>query len=261
MQNEPITCPKCNYVRTEDDQYVMEGICPSCGIAYNKWRPGENEIPSSSDKSSFRIIEQDDPENELFEGPWARFLGVLTYIPDRVDSVTFWGRCISYGLFLIWGCRFMLNGMGWEAIGGSFMHNINLPFHEFGHVFFRPFGHFMTILGGSLFQVLLPLFLALAFLLQQQNPFAASIMLWWCGQSFIDLSPYIADATYRGLPLVSGMGEESHDWGNLLTMLGWLHYHHRIAKASFAIGSCLILISMAWGAYLLNRQKKVLSDF
>ena len=36
----------------------------------------------------------------------------------------------------------------------------------------------------------------------------------------IDVSPYIADAPYRVLPLVGGLGEESHDWGNLLTMTG-----------------------------------------
>jgi hypothetical protein len=261
MQNESITCPKCNYTRTEDDQYVMEGICPECGIAYNKWRSGTHNVPSSPANSPIRIIEEGDPEIALFESTWARFLGILLYIPDKVDNPTFWGRCIAYLFFLVWGWRFMLNGMGWEAIGGSFMHNVNLPFHEFGHVFFRPFGQFMTILGGSLFQVLLPLCLALAFLVQQHNPFAASIMLWWCGQSFIDLSPYIADATYRGLPLVSGMGEESHDWGNLLTMLGWLHYDQRMAKISFTIGSCLLVISMVWGAYLLNKQRKVLSDY
>lgn len=261
MQNVSIVCPKCSYIRTEEDRYVMEGICPSCGIAYNKWRSVTNEQPLNTSKNSVRIIEPGDPELELFEGTWPRLLSLLTYIPDKIDNVTFWGRCITYGLFLIWGLRFILNGMSWEAIGGSFMHNINLPFHEFGHVFFRPFGHFMTILGGSLFQILLPLFLAIAFVIQQKNPFAASIMLWWCGQSFIDLSPYIADATYRGLPLISGMGEESHDWGNLLTMMGWLHYDQRIAKFSFIIGVSLILISMTWGAYLLIRQRKVLSEY
>ena len=47
---------------------------------------------------------------------------------------------------------------------GSMSHDeLTILFHEFGHVFFRPFGEFMTILGGSLFQVLLPLPLALFF--------------------------------------------------------------------------------------------------
>jgi hypothetical protein len=149
--------------------------------------------------------------------------------------------------------------MGWEAIGSSFMHNINLPFHEFGHVLFMPFGRFMHILGGSLFQVLWPLILALVFL-AKGNPFGAAIMLWWCGQSFIDVSPYIADATYRGLPLIGG-SEDGHDWGNLLTMLNWLKYDYLIAKASFSFGSYVMIFSMVWGAYLLNKQRKVLSEY
>jgi hypothetical protein len=254
-------CPKCSYIRTDEDQYVMAGICPVCGIAYNQWRPDGNPAPPRSGKNTIRLIEVGDVENELFKSTWSRFVDLILYTPETVDQVTFWGRFLAYGFFLIWGLRFMANGMGWEAIGGSFMHNINLPFHEFGHVLFRPFGHFMTILGGSLFQVLLPLVLGWVFLVQHKNAFAASLMLWWCGQNFVDLSPYIADATYRGLPLVAGMGEESHDWGNLLTMLGWLRYDYRIAKASFLVGSCLMVLSFFWGACLLNKQRKVLSNF
>lgn len=254
-------CPKCGYIRTEDDQYVMAGTCPACGIAYNKWQSDANRAMPSPDKNASRLIEAGDDENDLFTSPCSHLVGLMVYTPETVDRVTFWGRCFAYVFFLAWGWRFMLNGMSWEAIGSSFMHNINLPFHEFGHVLFRPLGHFMTILGGSLFQVLLPLLLGLIFLVQHNNPFAASLMLWWCGQSFIDLSPYIADATYRGLPLISGMGEESHDWGNLLTILGWSKYAYLIARVSFFLGSCFIVLSFAWGAYLLNKQRKLLSDY
>lgn len=195
------------------------------------------------------------------ESLWSRLLSLILYTPETVDRITFWGRCLAYVFFLVWGCRFMVDGLSWEAIGSSFMHNINLPFHEFGHVLFRPLGHFMALLGGSLFQVILPLLLGLVFLVQHHNPFAASLMLWWCGQNFIDLSPYIADATYRGLPLISGMGEDSHDWGNLLTILGWLNQAHRLAQISFYLGSCLMVLSFCWGAILLNRQRKSLSDY
>ena len=254
-------CPKCGYIRTEDDHFVMAGTCPACGIAYNKWHANANPIKPSPTKSTIRLIETGDIENDLFKSPWSRLVGLMLYTPETIDRVTFWGRCMTYIFFLIWGWRFMLNGLSWEAIVSSFMHNINLPFHEFGHILFRPFGHFMTILGGSLFQVLLPLLLGLVFLVQHNNPFAASLMLWWCGQSFIDLSPYIADATYRGLPLISGMGEETHDWGNLLTILGWLNHAHRIARFSFFLGSCLMVLSFVWGAYLLNKQRKFLSDY
>ncbi len=261
MHNHPIKCPKCSYLRTEEDQYVMAGICPACGIAYNKWHPDGDVPEANRTDGNLRIIEEGNPESELFASPWQRFLSLLTYTPDKVDSTTFWGRCIVYVFFLVWGGRFMVDGLSWQTIGNSFMHNINLPFHEFGHVLFRPFGQFMTILGGSLFQVLLPLLLGLVFLLQQHNPFAAAIMLWWCGQSFIDISPYIADAQYRGLPLIMGMGEDSHDWGNLLTLLNRVDDCYRLANTSFTLGACLMIVSMVWGGYLLYKQRKVLSDF
>ncbi len=151
MQDQSIKCPKCSYLRTEEDQYVMEGTCPACRIAYNKWRADEHETnptPAVNTLTTLRIIEDDDPESDLFKSPWLRFLDLLAYTPEKVDSITFWGRSIVYILFLLWGGRFLINGLSWEAIGNSFMHNINLPFHEFGHVFFRPFGRFMTILGA-----------------------------------------------------------------------------------------------------------------
>ncbi len=43
-----------------------------------------------------------------------------------------------------------------NAAGMSFLHLINLPFHEAGHILFIPLGRFMTVLGGSLFQVIVP---------------------------------------------------------------------------------------------------------
>ena len=38
-----------------------------------------------------------------------------------------------------------------------FMHLINTPIHEAGHVFFRILGEFMGIAGGSLFQIIVPM--------------------------------------------------------------------------------------------------------
>ena len=90
------------------------------------------------------------------------------------------------------------------ALGGSFMHLINLPFHEAGHIVFAPFGSFMMSLGGSLLQVLVPLACAWAFLFQQDDRFGASVCVWWTGESLLDLSPYIDDARSLQLMLLGG---------------------------------------------------------
>ena len=246
-----IKCPSCGYIRTEGDSLVLKSICPSCGIVYAKWQSsekGENDSFALPDEPKF--IEYD--ESETRQQHW--FSELFLSIPKDVDTTVFWGYSLIYTVFFFWGWSFILTGLSWEPIMNSFMHNINLPFHEFGHVLFRPFGHFMTILGGSLFQLMMPLIVTFAFLIKKRDTFAASITVWWFGQSFIDLSPYIADATYRGLPLIAGMGEEAHDWGNLLTMLDMLEYDYLIANASFGIGSVIIISSMVWGAYLLYKM-------
>lgn len=238
-------CPKCHYVRQSRDNGHHEGICPSCGIAYAKWR-AHKQIHDRE----VSVNEEDEQQNQSDSSLWSRFME----LPERVDELTFWGRAVTWSGLLLWELYFARHGVDWEIIGASFLHNINLAFHEFGHVFFYPFGNFMMILGGSLFQVLTPLALLFAFAFYQRDNFGASVMLWWCGQNFVDISPYIRDAIYRSLPLVGGGGEESHDWGNLLTMLNAVDSAPRLGNISFGIGCCLMFTGLFWGACILRRQ-------
>lgn len=249
-------CPKCAYKRQPTDYQAHEGICPACGIAYQKYQQrleASQPLPASS-----QPLPSHEPVLKFVPNiSWhARLKTQLMEIPERVDSLSFWGRAVTLCGLALWGLRFVVAGIDWEVIGGSFLHNVILPFHEFGHVLFSPFGRFMAILGGSLFQVMMPLGLMLVFIVKQRDNFAASVMLWWCGQSFIDLSPYIADAVYRTLPLVGGGGEESHDWGNLLTMMNALEHTQAVARGSFVIGTLLMLIALTWGGFLLRLQHK-----
>jgi len=249
-----IQCPKCQYVRSAQDNQVNADIRPACGIVYKKWLAHqqiaervEPETPSHS------AINDEEQRETLYE--------FITYVPTKIDSATFWARVVTFMAFTLWGFYFITAGVNWEKIGSSFLHNVNLPFHEFGHIFFMPFGRFMMILGGSLFQVLMPLGLMCVFMFKQRDNFAASIMLWWCGQNFIDVSPYIDDAQYRMLPLVGGRGEESHDWGNLLTMMNALEKTHKVAHTSFNIGVVIILIALFWSFGILRLQKKNLASY
>ena len=50
-----------------------------------------------------------------------------------------------------------------------FLHNINLIFHEAGHIIFMFFGEFIMVLGGSLNQVLIPLICTLHFYFKEKN--------------------------------------------------------------------------------------------
>jgi hypothetical protein len=245
-------CPKCGYRRQSKDAQVHPDVCPACGIAINKWRA--RPAPLSEHGARPADSDQAAPGYTSAGGrmAWlcAHFMWVA--VPSRADSI--WGRALLTALLALWGLWFLLHGIDWAVIGGSFMHNINLPFHEFGHVLFMPFGRTLTILGGSLFQVLLPLMLLCAFSFQQRDNHAASVTLWWCGQSFVDLAPYIADAPYRALPLVGGAGEESHDWGNLLTQWGLVEQAQTLARLSFGVGVLIMVVAIVWGTLLLCKQ-------
>jgi hypothetical protein len=246
-------CPKCHYVRQNKDANIHAGVCPACGIAYQKWLERQQKIDGQFDNTDADYEESD---NALLP----RLKALLTEIPVTIDPLAFWSRAVTLAGVAVWTAWFIGHGIDWEIIGGSFMHNINLAFHEFGHVFFSPFGNFMMILGGSLFQILLPLIPLVAFVIQQRDNFAAAVMLWWCGQSFIDIAPYIRDAEYRALPLVGGASEDFHDWGNILTRLDAVSSCYALAKTSFTIGCVIMLAGVLWGSYILLLQYRAMDE-
>jgi hypothetical protein len=87
--------------------------------------------------------------------------------------------------------------------------------------------------------------------------------LWWTAESMMDIAPYINAARALDLMLVGGVtGKETdgHDWGNILGMLGWLHYDHRIAHLAYDLGIVLMLVSFIWGGWLLLRHYRRLSE-
>lgn len=106
----------------------------------------------------------------------------------------------------------------------------------------------MMILGGSLFQCLLPASLIFVFLYQDQKSLiGAQFALWWTGQNMTDVALYISDASTRSLPLLGGMGEEAHDWGNLLSMMNLLQYDSIISLWVHYAGIFLMIFACIWG--------------
>lgn len=161
-----------------------------------------------------------------------------------------------------WGCRFIVAPLDTNYTGESVLHLINLPFHEAGHLIFMPFGRFMMFFGGSLGQVVMPMVCLGTFLVKTRDPFGASVALWWTGQNFMDIAPYINDARAMDLILLGGVtGKETdgHDWNNILTMLGLLEWDHGLAQLAYNFGIVLMLVSFAWGSWLLLRHHRRLS--
>lgn len=105
-----------------------------------------------------------------------------------------------------------------------FIQNVNLIFHEAGHVIFGLFGNFLDLIGGSLLEALIPLIVTIHFL-HLKHFFSAAFGCWWLCTAFISISRYAADAQERALPLITG-DVGSHDWYNILSQFGLLRYDY-----------------------------------
>lgn len=134
--------------------------------------------------------------NERGDGLWEWAKELLFYVEPQINPLYFYGRAALYVVFLAWGWQFI--SLEYDVVVGgfpqmsySFMHRVNLVFHEAGHVIFMPFGRFMSILGGTLGQWLIPLIVLCTFVLKTRDIFGATIGLWWLGQSLMDAAPYI----------------------------------------------------------------------
>jgi hypothetical protein len=253
-------CPKCGHRRLEGEP-AAPGECPRCGVIYDKYRARQARFDAGT-----RIVEIDGGPVEGAPPPQpdSSLRALLLHAPERYDPAVFWGSAAVLAGSIAWGLWFMLQPLHGLGIGSSFLHRCDLPFHEFGHVLFRPFGQWLMFLGGSLFQCLLPLILAAYFLRWQRQPFSAAICLWWCGQNFIDVAPYIADARDMALPLtgewsdeVAAMRDLRHDWHNILLPLHALEHDHALALTAKLIGSALMLLSWLWGGALLLGQYRL----
>jgi len=253
-------CPKCGHLRGEDEP-GNAGECPRCGVIYEKYRAHQVRFASSTTVIAVgeEAVAASRSEDDL--SPGERLRAMFWHLPEHFDPLVFYGSCAVLAGSLVWGLWFIVQPVSGESIGSSFLHRADLPFHEFGHVLFRPFGQWLMFLGGSLFQCLMPLILAGYFLRWQRQPFSAAMCLWWCGQNFIDVAPYIGDARAMALPLVGEWSDEMvairdlrHDWHNILGPLHALQYDHALAALSKLIGSGLMLLSWAWGGLLLAGQ-------
>lgn len=133
----------------------------------------------------------------------------------------------------------------------TFLNYADLVFHEAGHVLFTPFGEFLTILGGSLFQVLLPAVVALYFWMWRRDLFASAFCWLWCAQNLGNVSVYVADAQARALPLITG-DPDTHDWWQLLVMVNHLDWSANLAHLVMASGFLVFGLALwtAWRSIL-----------
>jgi len=127
----------------------------------------------------------------------------------------------------------------------DYLKNVNIVFHEAGHTVFALFGDFLRTLGGSFLQVFVPLMLAVYFFIWRKEIFSGGVMLFWAGESVIDVGWYIADAQKTLLPLLGNPdgGRAGHDWHYLLTALGVLDKTDAISGATYFFGVTIFILA------------------
>lgn len=231
-------CPKCGHEQAEGSQ-----TCESCGIVFAKY---ERYLARKADAAAAL-------KDELANIP----------IPAPANALFYYARIAILLLIIGYSWRLIPVSLASNTAGNSFLHLINLPFHEAGHIIFRPFGAFITSLGGSLGQLLMPLVCLFVLRFKSRDAFGAAVCLWWFGENFLDMAPYIDDARSLSLPLIGGnTGYRSpygfHDWEYILTESGLIRLDHTLARIAHVGGSVVMLVAIGMGSYWLWRQNRLL---
>ena len=241
------TCPKCKHERAAGDAAAAD-VCPNCGLIFSKFMKARFAAQS--------ISELGDAPDESPTGSIARVKEYVFHVPEEINPLHVYARAALLAVLVVYGIKLArMDIPSWE-MAGSLIHLPMVPIHEFGHVMFRAFGEFMHSLGGSLFQVALPVIFGAVFLMKNRDPFAAAAMLWWTAVALMDIAPYIYDALRPQHVLLTGRtGDDGpHDFIDVLSDLGVLKRAQGIGYGVHRFGVALMLASFAWAGWLLWRQ-------
>lgn len=239
-------CPKCGHQPLPSDQR-LPAACPTCGVILAKVGQLATLPRPGSDK-------EDRAANDA-----SAWTAALSHVPEQVDSLGFWLRVALLLGLVIWSWTLIRLDYRSGELGSSFLHRPILVFHEAGHVLFMPFGHWISVLGGTLGQLLMPALMAGALLIKNRDPFGAAVGLWFLGVSLLDIAPYMFDALQPQLMLLSGRTGEAggHDWIYLLSSLGLLPKAQLLGGLTHKLGALVVLLSLAWGAWLRRSYRHI----
>jgi len=234
-------CPKCDHAPMPAQQ-AFPAACPACGVILAR-------VDSGPSRAQRAVSQDGDDEGSTWRER-------LLEVPAQVTPFGFWGRVALLVGFALWAAVLISLNYRNAEINESFLHRPLLIFHEAGHVIFMPLGHWMTIFGGTLGQLLMPAIMGGALLRTNRDPFGAAIGLWLLGVSLLDVAPYIYDALVPQMMLLSGRTGEAggHDWIFLLRSMGLLPQAQWLGALVHKLGAAVILLALGWAAWVLKHQ-------
>jgi hypothetical protein len=173
------------------------------------------------------------------------------WVVERVRGQTWWLRAPLLPV-LVW----ILNGYLSDPLNTSIFDGVNLAFHEMGHAAFYWFGNrLLTVAGGTIFQLAIPLAAGAYLLRRQRDPFGAAVCVFWLGTALFGAGVYAADARAQALPIVSPFGPvdvDSHDWTVMLMRYGMLTRDQAIGAGLRHAGVLAMVASVVAGAWVLR---------
>ena len=175
----------------------------------------------------------------------------MTFLEERIGPWQAVSRAAAIGWLVFYITLFLY--AAFNHSGFLFPDYVNLINHEGGHFFFSWFGNTITILGGTLGELIVPLLFGLYFF-RQREPTAVAFCSFWFFENFLYIGTYMADARALALPLV---GSGDHDWGILFGQWDLLRQDQRIGGFTRALGWLGMLATIGWFAW---RTKLVSSD-
>jgi hypothetical protein len=118
---------------------------------------------------------------------------------------------------------------------------VDLGFHELGHLLFEWAPQLVMAAMGSGTQLLVPIGLAVHFLVVRRDLAGGGLCLAWAATSAYDVAVYVADAPYERLPLIGG----EHDWAFVLAELRMIDHAGAFAAGLKTLGVFLVLAGIA----------------
>jgi hypothetical protein len=165
---------------------------------------------------------------------------------DTTDSgVIIFGKIIFLIILIYFSIPLLTTARPW-----IFLDGVNLLFHEAGHLIFMVLGQFMSMIGGSLTQLIIPIVIGIYFLRQEQY-FSFAFSLFWLGDNLVSVAIYMADARSMTLDLIMGGG--IHDWNWVFDHTGLLTQDQIIGGFFRFLGSVCILAGIGLMGYLVFR--------
>jgi len=153
---------------------------------------------------------------------------------------------------LLW----ILSGYLGDPQHASIFEGVNLAFHEMGHAAFFWLGdRLLTVAGGTIFQLGIPVAAGAYLLFKQHDPFGTAVCVFWLGTALFAAGVYAADARAQALPLVSPFGPvdvDSHDWTVMLMRFELLSRDQAIGAGLRRAGTVAMVGSIATATWVLT---------